>query len=101
MGALDSLMEKYGDDLNELKTKFESSGLGDNVRSWIGTGENDTITAEDVKRGLGQDEIDRLAEQSGRSADDVASELSRDLPRAVDETTPTGQIQTPAGRPTV
>ena len=101
MGALDSLMEKYGDDLNQLKTKFESSGLGDKVRSWIGTGENDPITSDEVKQGLGQDEIDRLAQQSGKSADDVANELSRELPRAVNEATPNGQIQTPAGRPTV
>jgi uncharacterized protein YidB (DUF937 family) len=101
MAALDSLMEKYGDDLNELKRKFESSGLGDKVKSWIGTGENDPITADEVKQGLGEDEVHQLAEQSGRSPDDVADELSRELPRAVDEATPSGQVQTPAGRPTV
>jgi uncharacterized protein YidB (DUF937 family) len=101
MGTFDDLMKKYGDDLNGLKKKFESSGLGQKIDSWIGTGQNEPITAEEVKQGLGQDELDRMAQESGRSADELADELSRELPRAVDEATPTGQIQTPVGRPTV
>ena len=101
MGAFDSLMEKYGDDLEELKRKFDSSGLGDKVKSWIGTGENEPISRDEIRQGLGQDEIDRIAQQSGKSSDEVADELSRELPRAVDAATPTGQIATPVGRPTV
>ena len=101
MGTLDKMMEKYGDDLNGLVEKFRSSGLGEKVESWIGTGQNEQITKEEVTRGLGQDEIDRMAQESGKSSDEVADELSRELPRAVDEATPTGQIPTAAGRPTV
>jgi uncharacterized protein YidB (DUF937 family) len=101
MGTFDDLMKKYGDDLNGLKEKFESSGLGQKIDSWIGTGQNEPITAEEIKQGLGEDELDRMAQESGKSADELAHELSRDLPRAVDEATPTGQIQTPVGRPTV
>lgn len=101
MGALDSLMQKYGDDLNGLVDRFRSSGLGEKVESWIGMGDNETITRDEIKQGLGEDEIDRLAQESGKSADEVADELSRELPTAVDKATPTGQIATPAGRPTV
>ena len=101
MKALDSLMEKYGDDLNGLADKFRSSGLGEKVESWIATGQNEQITRDEIKKGLGQEEIDELAQQSGRSSDEVADELSRELPRAVDEATPTGRIPAPAGRPTV
>ena len=101
MKALDSLMEKYGDDLNGLVDKFRSSGLGEKVESWIGTGQNEAITRDEIKRGFGQDEIDRIARESGKSSDEVADELSRELPRAVDEATPTGQIPTAAARPTV
>jgi uncharacterized protein YidB (DUF937 family) len=101
VGTLDKMMEKYGDDLNGLVEKFRSSGLGDKVESWIGTGQNEQISKDEVKRGLGQDEIDRIAQESGKSADEVADELSRELPRAVDEATPTGQVPTTAGRPTV
>jgi uncharacterized protein YidB (DUF937 family) len=41
MGTLDPLMQKYGDDVNGLVEKLRSSGLGDKVESWIGTGQND------------------------------------------------------------
>jgi uncharacterized protein YidB (DUF937 family) len=99
--ALDSLMQKYGDDLNGLVERFRSSGLGNKVESWIGTGENETITRDEIKQGLGPDEINRLADESGKSSDEVADELSRELPTAVDKATPTGQIPASAGRPTV
>ena len=46
MGTLDKLMEKYGDDLDGLVEKFRSSGLGDKVESWIGTGQNEQISKD-------------------------------------------------------
>jgi uncharacterized protein YidB (DUF937 family) len=83
-------MEKYGDDLSELVDRFTSSGLGDEVSSWVGPGENETITPDEVQQGLGQDEIDRIARATGRSADEVAGELALALPGAIDDATPMG-----------
>jgi uncharacterized protein YidB (DUF937 family) len=88
--ALDSVIEKYGDDLNELVDRFTSSGLGDKVSWWVGTGENETITPDELQQGLGQDEIDRIARATGRSADEVAGELALALPGAIDDATPMG-----------
>jgi uncharacterized protein YidB (DUF937 family) len=88
--ALDSVIEKYGDDLNELVDRFTSSGLGDKVSWWVGTGENETITPDELQQGLGQDEIDRIARAIGRSADEVAGELALALPGAIDDATPMG-----------
>jgi uncharacterized protein YidB (DUF937 family) len=101
MGTFDGLMKKYGDDLNELKSKFQASGFGKKIDSWIGTGANEPITADEVKQGIGQDAIDEIAQATGMSSDDVAEELSRELPRAVDAATPTGEITQTAGRSTV
>jgi uncharacterized protein YidB (DUF937 family) len=92
MGTLDSLMSKYGDDLNELVAKFESSGFGEKVQSWIGTGENETISPGEVKQALGQDEIDRLAQEAGVQPDEFADKVSRELPGAIDKATPQGVI---------
>jgi uncharacterized protein YidB (DUF937 family) len=92
MGTLDSLMGKYKDDLNGLVEKFESSGLGEKVKSWIGTGENDTIDRDEVKQAFGEDEIDRYAREAGVSSDEYADEVARELPRAVDTATPEGRI---------
>ena len=92
MGTLDSLMSKYGDDLNELVAKFESSGLGEKVKSWIGTGENESISPDEVKQAFGQDEIDHLAQEAGVQPDEFADKVSRELPGAIDNATPEGVI---------
>ena len=94
MGTLDSLMSKYGDDLNELVAKFESSGFGQKVKSWIGTGENESISPDEVKQAFGQDEIDRLATEAGVQPDEFADKVSRELPAAIDKATPDGTIPT-------
>ena len=92
MGTLDSLMDKYGDDINGLVSKFESSGFGDKVKSWIGTGENEPISRDEVKQTFGKDEIDRLAQEAGIQPDEFADQLSRNLPAAIDKATPQGVI---------
>jgi uncharacterized protein YidB (DUF937 family) len=92
MGTLDSLMSKYGDDLNELVSKFESSGFGEKIKSWIGTGENEPISRDEVKQAFGADEIDRLAQEAGVQPDEFADQVSRKLPAAIDKATPQGVI---------
>ena len=53
MGTIESLLDEHVGDLNNLVGKFEASGLGDKVKSWIGTGPNESIGADDIKRALG------------------------------------------------
>ena len=91
VATVDSLLEKYGDDLNGLVRKFESSGLGEKVKSWVGTGENESISAEQIKNALGS-ELDELAANVGIGKDAAADELAQNLPDALDTATPTGSI---------
>jgi uncharacterized protein YidB (DUF937 family) len=91
MATVDSLLEKYGDDLTGLVRKFESSGLGEKVKSWIGTGENESISPDQIKSALGSD-VDELAAKLGIGRDEAADELAQSLPDAVDNATPTGSI---------
>ena len=91
MATVDSLLEKYRDDLNRLVQRFESSGLGQKVKSWIGTGPNESITADQIKSALGS-ELDQLAAKIGIGKDEAADELAHHLPDAVDKATPTGSL---------
>ena len=81
-----------GSGLNELLHRFQHNGYGDVANSWIGTGPNRTISPDDLRGALGSDTVNSLAEQAGLSDIDALSGLSRDLPGAVDELTPTGAI---------
>ena len=93
MGAFDSLLEEHGGDLKQLVGKFESSGLDDKVKSWIGVGPNESIGADDVKRALGP-KVSELASKLGIGEDQAAEELAQTLPDAVDKATPDGTLPT-------
>jgi uncharacterized protein YidB (DUF937 family) len=93
MGAFDSLLEDHGGDLKELVAKFESSGLGDKAKSWVGIGPNEPIGADEVKRALGP-KVSELAARLGIRDDEVAEQLASSLPDAVDKATPDGSLPT-------
>ena len=82
-----------GNGLHELLNRFQQNGYGDVAHSWIGTGPNRSISAGDLQEALGSDTVNSLAEQAGLSDIDVLSGLSHDLPSAVDDLTPMGEIE--------
>ena len=92
MSALDSLLEEHGGDLKQLVGEFESSGLGDKVKSWVGVGPNESIGADDVKRALGP-KVSEIAARLGIGEDEAAEEVARELPDAVDKATPNGSFE--------
>src|SRR5262249_29652469 len=71
--------------LDELLRRFEENGQGSVVSSWIGSGPNASITAEQLSQGLGSDLISELAARTGLPPDQIAGELARELPIAVDK----------------
>jgi uncharacterized protein YidB (DUF937 family) len=91
MGALDSLLEDHGGDLKEVVGKFESSGLGDKAKSWVGVGANESIGADDVKRVLGP-KVGEIAAKLGIGEDEAADEIAQKLPDAVDKASPDGSL---------
>lgn len=84
-----------GGGLAGLVQQFQQGGLGDVVASWVSTGQNLPVSAEQLTQVLGSDTIGQLAQQLGLSNGDVAGQLSQLLPQLVDRLTPNGQL--PAG----
>lgn len=80
--------------LNDLLRKFDQNGLGEVGKSWVGTGPNQNVSPDDLHKAVGEDTIATLAEQTGLSEQEVLSELSRQLPNAVDHITPEGRVPT-------
>src|ERR1700712_1092678 len=62
--------------LSGLVSTFESHGLGPLVASWIGSGHNLPVSAEQVKTVLGDQRIQAIAAKVGLSADTIASHLA-------------------------
>ena len=78
--------------LGSILSGLTSSGLGDAVSSWVGTGQNQAITPDQLHKGLGADRIKELAQHSGLSESATASALSGLLPMVVDKLTPHGAM---------
>jgi uncharacterized protein YidB (DUF937 family) len=86
------LAQNQGGGLTDLIGKFAQSGLGNVAQSWVGTGENLPISADQISSVLGSDVVGQLAGQLGMSQGDAASGLSQLLPQLVDKLTPNGQL---------
>jgi uncharacterized protein YidB (DUF937 family) len=78
--------------LNAIVAKLQQAGLGDQVKSWIGTGQNLPITADQLKQVLGSDAVRQLAARYDIPIDQVAEVLAHQLPVAVDKASPDGKL---------
>ena len=74
-----------------LASMFESAGLGHIVQSWIGSGQNSSVSPDQLSQVFG-DKVPGMAQQAGMSQGDFLSQLSQHLPGAVDQSTPGGQV---------
>jgi uncharacterized protein YidB (DUF937 family) len=78
--------------LGALVDKFQRGGLGDVMSSWISTGQNLPVSADQLRSVLGDDTVGAFARQLGTSHGDVLGQLSELLPQVVDRLTPQGQV---------
>jgi uncharacterized protein YidB (DUF937 family) len=77
--------------LGGLVAKFQQAGLGEVIGSWVGSGQNQAISGEQLTHVLGSDTLSGLAAKLGVSPDDAAGPLSSILPGLIDHLTPQGQ----------
>lgn len=97
-GAL-AVLQRYVDShggLDGVVAEFEKTGYGAQVKSWVGTGSNLPINAEDIKKALGSEKLKQIAASTGIPIDQAAQYLAEHLPTAVDKSTPGGTLP-PAG----
>jgi uncharacterized protein YidB (DUF937 family) len=78
--------------LGSLVQRFQQSGHGDIINSWIGPGQNRAITPEQLHQALGPEAVNNLSQLTGAAPHDLVSELSRILPSVVDRLTPQGRM---------
>jgi uncharacterized protein YidB (DUF937 family) len=77
----------------------ERQGFGSTVRSWVGNGPNQAMTADELHQVLGSDAVKNLAARVGMTPDEILAKLSAALPKVVDHLTPDGRLPASAGPP--
>ena len=78
--------------LGDLLKQLQQGGAGDAANSWVGKGENKSISPGDLGSALGADQINAIAKQAGLSPDDLLKGLSQYLPGVIDHLTPDGRL---------
>jgi uncharacterized protein YidB (DUF937 family) len=78
--------------LGSLIEKFQQAGTGDVIGSWAGRGQNQSISADQIRDVLRSDAISGMAAKMGMDSSEVAGRLSSILPGLVDKMTPNGQV---------
>jgi uncharacterized protein YidB (DUF937 family) len=77
-----------------LLQQFTSAGLGREASSWVSTGQNLPISAEQIAQVLGVGNVRELGEKFNLSQESASSGLASLLPALVDHLTPKGQLDT-------
>lgn len=80
--------------LGDLLSKLQQNGHGETANSWVSSEPNKPISPGDLGAALGADQIDQLTSRTGMSREQLLSELSNELPGAVDHFTPKGRLPT-------
>ena len=84
--------QPQGSFLGSLVQRFQQSGHGDIINSWIGPGQNRAITPDQLHQALGPEAVNNLSQLTGAAPHDLVSELSRILPGVIDRLTPQGRM---------
>lgn len=75
-----------------LMRRFQQGGLGEVYSSWVGTGQNQAISAGDVARVLGHGQVSQISQQANLPAEQAPSLIAQLLPVLIDQLTPRGQV---------
>jgi uncharacterized protein YidB (DUF937 family) len=77
--------------LNDLLGQLSSSGLGDQVSSWLSDGGNKSVSADQLSSALNSDTLRQFAEKAGIDIDQASAALAQVLPGLIDKLSPNGK----------
>ncbi|TPJ40351.1 MULTISPECIES: YidB family protein [unclassified Mesorhizobium] len=92
-GILDQVSKGVsGTALGDLLDRFRNAGAGAKVDSWVGTGPNEPIEPHEVERAIDVQTLEALSRQTGLSREELIARITRDLPDAINQMTPNGNL---------
>lgn len=83
--------------LGGLVARFSEAGLAEQASSWVGTGQNLPVSAEQIGQVFGNSALGDMAAQLGMPSEQVAGHLANLLPQVIDGLTPGGQLPAAGG----
>ncbi|HEY4210340.1 MAG TPA: YidB family protein [Steroidobacteraceae bacterium] len=87
-----TVIESQHGGIGGLLQSFQQNGIGHLIQSWIGTGQNLPISADQIRNALGPACTARIAQATGIPQAEVEGHLTSVLPQLIDHLTPNGQM---------
>ena len=78
--------------VNGIVAQLQQAGLGRQVASWSGTGNNLPVSADQIAAALSSDQLQGLAQRFGIDLNQLPQVLSQLLPQAIDKASPDGVL---------
>jgi uncharacterized protein YidB (DUF937 family) len=78
--------------LDSLLNQFRNAGHAKEADSWVGTGQNQPITAEQINAVIGRGKLAEIAQAAGVDPAHLSQILAQSLPNLIDKLTPGGKI---------
>lgn len=95
-GFMEAIMQWINDPktggIAGLMEAFQKGGLGEIARSWVSTGANLPVSADQIQSVLGSERIQALASKLGVSTEQASGQVAEFLPQIIDKLTPNGQV---------
>ncbi|HEY2506281.1 MAG TPA: YidB family protein [Streptosporangiaceae bacterium] len=98
IASLQKMMNSSGG-LHGLTQKLQQGGLGKQVQSWIGSGQNQQVSGEQVHQAMDPQQMQQMSQQSGMSDEETCDCVAQALPHMVNNATPQGQMPAPEQDP--
>jgi uncharacterized protein YidB (DUF937 family) len=89
--GINQMIQSHGG-VQGLVNQFQQKGLGGIAQSWVSTGPNLPVSAEQLRHVLGSDNVAQFAGKLNVSPEELLNKLSELLPDHIDRMTPGGVI---------
>jgi uncharacterized protein YidB (DUF937 family) len=97
-GGIDNVQQLFGGGgLQGIVQTLNNKGMGPQVQSWIGSGQNQPISGTDIQRVVDPAKLQQMAQQQGMSTDEFSNHVAQALPDMVDQATPEGMVPKQSG----
>jgi uncharacterized protein YidB (DUF937 family) len=94
VGLILRLVQGHGGGLQGILDLLKAGGLAGAVQSWLGSGPNQAVTADQLGTALGPQHTAALAGAAGIGGAELLKLLAEHLPALVDRLSPNGQLPT-------
>ena len=81
-----------GNGTQGIVSQLTNAGLGQHVQSWISTGDNKPVSGQQLQQAMDPAALQRVSQQTGMPADQIADHVAQVLPQIIDKATPDGQM---------